>query len=116
MEGHRLGDLIQCNICKKWFHEVCESVDRTNFEHPQSQCMVLYQMFFILIILSLLFNPVYAVCLYFLVSYIKNLSLLVFKLQVFIFFSCPFKFHMGLIFQLSFKFHGVHIFQLSFEK
>ena len=33
---NQLGDLIQCDICKMWFHEVCESVDRTKFEHPVS--------------------------------------------------------------------------------
>ena len=33
---NQLGDLLQCEICKKWFHE--DRVDRTKFEHPQSHC------------------------------------------------------------------------------
>ena len=33
---NQLGDLIQCEICRKWYHEVCEGVDRTKFEHPKN--------------------------------------------------------------------------------
>ena len=33
---NQLGDLIQCEICRKWCHEVCEGVDRTKFEHPKN--------------------------------------------------------------------------------
>ena len=33
----QLVDLIQCQICGTWYHEVCEDVDRMKFEHPKSQ-------------------------------------------------------------------------------
>ena len=35
--GDLLGNLIQCEICRVWFHEVCENVDKTKFEHPSNK-------------------------------------------------------------------------------
>ena len=35
--GDPQGDLIQCDICRVWFHELCEKVDRETFAHRTSK-------------------------------------------------------------------------------
>ena len=50
---NQLGDLIQCDICKKWFHEVCGIVPNVfHFKYIHS-------------IFFTFFNPVCTVSLYF---------------------------------------------------
>ena len=58
---NQLGDLIQCEICKKWYHEVSEGVDRTRFEHPKDHwyCTKCFKY------IHIAFKPVYTVHFYF---------------------------------------------------